>query len=136
DDEHRRTVADQTLAAAAAHDRSSLTRIPARGTNPAFDSQLQDAQWREPLYLMMAALVWRQRVLAGGARADDALLWGFSLSRADLAFELAKKERRRLDLFVPRPEETLKRLFRHLAACVTLCGGLSFDETRDTAAAE
>ncbi len=53
-----------------------------------------------------------------------------SLGRTDLALEIARKERRRLDLFVPGSAEGQKRLLRHVIACITLSGGLSAEKAR------
>ena len=77
--------------------------------------RLADERWRDPLYLMMAALVARQSGL------PDAL----SLSRTDLAERLAGREAKRLSQF---SEPALRQLLLRLAAMVTACRSLTFVE--------
>lgn len=130
--ELRRAVLADTLQLAAQHDGRPSPSLPAAGTNAAFDGRLQEAQWSDPLYLMMAALVGRERVagIANPSRGefDNQLLEALSLGRTDLAMEVAKHELRRLDLFLPDPSEAAKNLLRHLAACATLCGGFTAEQ--------
>ena len=77
--------------------------------------RLADERWRDPLYLMMAALVAKQSGL------PDAL----SLSRTDLAERLAEREAKRLSQFA---EPALRPLLLRLAALVTACRSLTFAE--------
>jgi tetratricopeptide (TPR) repeat protein len=147
--ELRRAVLTDTLMLAAQHDGRAAPAVPEPGASTAFDRGLLDPQWSDPLYLMMAALVGREAAAAsthGAAAASAAaagaglvapMLQALSLGRTDLAMELAKHERRRLDHFVPTSgPEPAKRLFRHLAACATLCGGLTADGARQAAEQE
>ena len=51
-----------------------------------------------------------------------------TLNRADLALEVAKHERRRLEQFAEGTGGAVSRLFCHMAVCVTLCGGLTAED--------
>ena len=126
--EQRRVVLASTLQLAHEHDGQAVPAMPPEGANPAFDAALREERWRDPLYLMMAALVGRRRSIEQGG-ATGALLGALSLSRVDLAMEVAKHERRRLDSFVPGTHAAVeKRLLGHLAACATLCGGFTAEQ--------
>jgi hypothetical protein len=56
------------------------------------------------------------------------------LSRPDLAKELAKRKKARVENSVA--DRNAKDLLVHLYACVTLCGGLSCDEATTVAERE
>ena len=77
---------------------------------------------------MMATLVARRRYLHVGAKGSE-LLDAMTLNRVDLALEVAKHERRRLEQFAEGTGGAASRLFCHMAACVTLCGGVTAEES-------
>ena len=62
-----------------------------------------------------------------GAKGGE-LLDAMTLNRVDLALEVAKHERRRLEQFAEGTGGAANRLFCHMAVCVTLCGGLTAEE--------
>ena len=85
-----------------------------------FDAQLARAEWSSvPLFLMMAAMTMHQR---GG---EAALV--LSLGRTDLAREVAETEHRRIVQPCGR-DAGLENFLSHMAAFVTLCGGLEGNE--------
>ncbi|MEO5329617.1 MAG: tetratricopeptide repeat protein, partial [Magnetococcus sp. THC-1_WYH] len=87
--------------------------------NALLQQRLEHTDWAgDPLYLAMAAQV------AVEQNAEDAL----SLSRAELAFRIAERERKHLLSHVPNNNRDQTRLLPHLAAMLTLCQGL--DRTR------
>ena len=112
---------------ASEHDGQPSPALPSEGQNSRFDGQILDPQWSDPLYLMMAALVARRRHLHAGAKGGE-LLDAMTLNRVDLALEVAKHERRRLEQFAEGTGGAANRLFCHMAVCVTLCGGLTAEE--------
>ncbi len=114
--DQRRSVLKSGMAAAAALKPGGpvgVPDLPAPGTDPLFDHRLADPQWNAPLLLLMAAVI----------AASSGLPQALSFSRPDLAKELAKRERTRLENSVENP--TAKTLLVHLCACITLCGGLT-----------
>ena len=125
----RREVIHSTLAMASEHDGQPSPALPSEGQNSRFDRQILDPQWSDPLYLMMAALVARRRYLHAGAKGSE-LLDAMTLNRVDLALEVAKHERRRLEQFAEGTGGTASRLVCHMAVCVTLCGGLTAEGAR------
>ncbi|MBB5057428.1 tetratricopeptide (TPR) repeat protein [Granulicella aggregans] len=106
-----------------------VPKLPQTGTDSWFDKRLADPQWADPLLLLMAAIV----------AFDTGLPSALSLSRPDLAKELAKKEERRLrhsfDDRNPQSKQDADFLV-HLYACVTLCGGLDHHRLLDLAEQE
>ncbi len=102
-------------------------RVPAEGDDERFDALLRDARCGEPLFLMMAVLA---SPADGGAVVLDA-------SRAELASELAKRERERIARFAPGGiEDARGRMLVHLAAFSTLVRGLGGDAALSAVAAE
>ena len=102
-------------------------RVPAEGDDERFDALLRDARCGEPLFLMMAVLA---SPTDGGAVVLDA-------SRAELASELAKRERERIARFAPGGiEDARGRMLVHLAAFSTLVRGLGGDAALSAVAAE
>ena len=102
--------------------------VPEAGADVVFDDLIAQPEWRDPLTLMMAALVAHQR---------QHLLAGRKLKRADLAFELADTERARVIKFAGRqlpPGE--ERLLCHVAVLMVLAGGLGCDEVQRLADTE
>lgn len=136
--EDRRGILQATLHVLQEWDGKPVPRIPAAGADPGFDAQLAQPQWREPLYLMMAALVGRtdaQGRLATNAEAQ--LLAKLTLERTDLAEEVAGRELSRLDHFVVEPPGRARiRLLHHMTACATLCGGMSGADLKAACAQE
>ncbi|HQK00655.1 MAG TPA: tetratricopeptide repeat protein [Verrucomicrobiota bacterium] len=102
--------------------------VPEAGADVVFDGLIAQPEWRDPLTLMMAALVAHQR---------QDLLAGRNLKRADLAFELADAEGARLVKFagrrLPPGEECL---LRHVAGLTVLAGGLGREEVQGLADTE
>jgi tetratricopeptide (TPR) repeat protein len=98
-----------------------------------FDRLLADRKWAgDPLYLMMAGLV------AGRVGVREAL----SLSRADLALEVAERELKRIgDIGAAHGVDAAFQnhrgaFVRHLAAMATLTQGLTREEARALAEGE
>ncbi len=94
-------------------------RVPEEGQDPAWDRALDPAQtaWAgDPLFLMMAALLAKEKDIAQV----------FALSRQDLAFELAARERSRIARIAEERtgSHAQARLLCHLAAAVTLLDGV------------
>ena len=113
---------------------SAVPRLPTAGQDPGFDRRLAGEQWREPLYLMMAAAVAVDR-----ARKDPraAVPEALALSRTDLAQEIAKHEIDRVDRqansFMYARENKPPLLL--LAGSATLARGLDRDAALDVAEA-
>jgi hypothetical protein len=124
--EQRRDVLRGTLRAAAQFHPPSQCKVPAAGTDAHLDEQLAKAEWQDPLVLMMAALT---AIETGWRHA-------FSLSRTDLAKQIAAREAQRIGRFGSEREG---KLLLHMAAVVTLHGGLSgsllLDASREECAA-
>jgi tetratricopeptide (TPR) repeat protein len=106
---------------------------PALGADAEFDRLLADRKWAgDPLYLGMAGLV------AGRAGVREAL----SLSRADLALEVAERELKRIgDIGAAHGVDAAFQnhrgaFVRHLAAMATLTQGLTREEARGLAEGE
>jgi len=106
---------------------------PALGADAEFDRRLADRKWAgDPLYLMMAELV------AGRVGVREAL----SLSRADLALEVAERELKRIGEIgaahgVDAAFQNHRGAFvRHLAVMTTLSQGLTLAEARALAEGE
>ena len=110
DQELRRQILEATL-----RKIGVSAQLPS-GPDPFFNRRLAQDLWRDPLYLMMAALV---------AGRPGAMPHALSLTRADLAFRLADRELDRIARFVPAgaaPEAA--QLLTRLAALVTACRSL------------
>ena len=114
----RRALLCQTVARAAAIMRKPEPAVPAAGEDPAFDAHLAAAaRDTEPLFLMMAGVV----------GVSTGLPHALSLGRTDLAELLAGSEAARLErLSVAWGIDTdhSAPILLHLAACVTLQGGV------------
>ena len=104
----KRNILQGTLNAHAAFRKTTPLVLPEQGANPEFDAKLADPAWNAPLTLMMAALVatWH-----GVAHV-------LTLSRTELAFEVAEHEVGRLRRF------SKDKFFLLMTAAVTLCKGL------------
>jgi hypothetical protein len=125
--DQRRSVLSAGLEAAAKLKPNapiSAVTVPVAGTDPWFDQRLADDQWRDPLLLLMAAVI----------AASSGMHAALKLSRPDLAKQLAKREKARVENSVA--DRNAKDLLVHLYACVTLCGGLSCDEATTVAERE
>ena len=90
--------------------------LPAAGKNPRFDKQLENAEWENPLYLMMAALL--------SLRSDFVEV--LELPRTELALRLVDHEIKRMEEGVSSSTE--KRLLVHLAAFASLGNGLAHEQ--------
>ncbi|MGE3312063.1 MAG: tetratricopeptide repeat protein, partial [Limisphaerales bacterium] len=130
--EMRRSLLEDVLQMASKSDGRPSPMPPKPGADPSFDAALKHDRWSDPLYLMMAGLAARENALFGTGSPGTALRSSLHLGRVDLAKEIARREIRRLDRFVP-PEkgESGVRMFRHLAALATAVGGLTLKEARD-----
>jgi hypothetical protein len=113
--EKRRAVLGEMLIEAAKLAKCPPTQLPASGQNARFDQQLQNNEWADPLYLMMAALL--------SLRSD--LVEVLQLPRTELAMRLVDHEIKRLIEGVPRDAE---RLPVHLTAFAALGGGLTHEK--------
>lgn len=90
-------------------------KAPTPGEDTYFDQQLDNLPWGgEPLFLMMAGLL-------GAKHGVSQVL---ALSRTDLAFDLANRELERIGRAGGNNPSRVA-LLRHMAAYITLCGGLS-----------
>jgi tetratricopeptide (TPR) repeat protein len=119
----RRALLRATVDSGAAWRGVKAPVVPAAGADEWFDRRIDEARWGDPLTLMMA----------GVTALDTGLPAAMALGRADLAFRLAERERERVERFgggAPR------RLMEHMAAYVTVSGGLSREELRRAAKAE
>ena len=111
----RRAVLQAAMDRAAAYCKRAPPRLPAPGANARLDKQLEDPAWRDPLYLMMAALV----------SVHCGILEALFLSRTDLATRLARREKERFDSYAPAScGPPCRGLLSQLAASATMCGGL------------
>ena len=96
-----------------------------------FADKLEIKDWaNEPLYLMMAALCCFNRTHqssgdAGGS-FGDVLDWG----RSELVFEMVKREETRFKR-IAKERDLDVSLFNHLAACLTLMGGMDYGAFQD-----
>src|SRR5581483_9013630 len=82
----RRAVLGQMLIESAELAGCSPTNLPAPGKNARFDQQLQNDEWADPLYLMMAALL----------SLHSELVEVLELPRTELALRLVDHEIKRL----------------------------------------
>ncbi len=119
----RRAVLTQILDRAAALARRPTPLMPGPGQNPIVDRQLENPQWEDPLYLMMAALL----------SLHSNLVEVLQLPRTTLALRLVEHENKRLTEGVP---PGVARLPVHLAALAALCGGLRHEQALEIAAEE
>ncbi len=90
--------------------------VPGRGESATFDQAIEEQQWEDPLYLIMAAAV---AIGADGHKPPTTVL---ALSRTDLATELAAREHKRLRKGIDGKAK--QQVASCLAACVTLARGL------------
>ena len=93
--------------------------IPVAGEDIDFDAQLGDEKSGQPLYLMMAALV----------ATESGIVRALSLTRTELATEMARRELQRLSHYANN--EGQRRIVMHIAAYSTLCRGISAKEAPD-----
>ena len=121
----RREILSSTLTKAAAIRSAPVPPLPAPSADPVFDQRLADPQWADPLMLMMAALT----------ALETGVPTALSLSRPEVARRLAKREAARIRHFAPHNDDAAHFLV-HLAACVTLCGGLNQSQALALAAEE
>ncbi|MEN6536591.1 MAG: tetratricopeptide repeat protein [Bryobacteraceae bacterium] len=119
----RRNVLKATLREATKLRDVHVSDLPAEGADPAFDQQLTDPQWGDPLTLMMAGLT----------ALETGLPSALAMNRADLALHLATRECERVARFAPNAP---RGLMEHMAAYVTLSGGLPRGLLRVAAKAE
>jgi tetratricopeptide (TPR) repeat protein len=110
----RRELLASTISICAKSTGRPAPRIPGEGEDPAFDQRLAEAQWGDPLYLMMAGLL---------ASYGENLPCVLELSRSALADEVVKRELDRLDALVATDGE--RKLLRRVAGWVALAGGMS-----------
>lgn len=104
----------------------SSERVPAEGTDPEFDHRLAELTWGgDPLYLMMAAS------RAAQAGLGDLL----ALNRVELVKAVAQEERVRLAKHA-QASNLAEEVLCHMAAFVTLCGGLNWEALADAVPAE
>ena len=117
----RRQVLDAMLARL-----GSSKRVPPAGADPGFDEQLARLAWGgDPLYLMIAA----------SRAAETGLGSLLALNRVELVKAVAGGERARLARQAQACGLTPEVLC-HMAALVTLCGGLSWEALADAVPAE
>src|SRR5271166_841076 len=111
---------------------SGALEAPANGADPEFDRLLADRKWAgDPLYLMMAGLT----------AAKSGVRGALSLSRADLALSVARKELDRIGRIGAARGVDEKHRFpgafvRHMAVMATLTQGMTVADARELAARE
>jgi len=116
----RRAVIREVFDIAPSRSQKTPPRIPDPGENLAFDHQISRDVFRDPLTLMMAALV------ALDAN-HNGLMSALSLSRTDLAERLALREFDRIRRFAPSEGDESHAL-AHVAACAVMVGGFEHRE--------
>jgi len=119
----RRRVLRAAVEAGATYRGVKAPVVPAPGADEWFDRRIAEPRWGDPLTLTMAGLT----------ALDTGLVEAMGLGRADLALGLADRERGRVERFGPGAPP---RLMEHMAAYVTVSGGLSREELRQAARAE
>ncbi|MGH9648048.1 MAG: tetratricopeptide repeat protein [Bryobacteraceae bacterium] len=119
----RRQVLQAVIEAAARFRHTNAPKVPAPGADAQFDHRIDEPLWGDPLTLMMAGLT----------AMETGLAEAMALGRTDLAFRLAKRELGRVERFA---HGASTRLMEHMAAYVTLCGGLSRQELREACKTE
>jgi tetratricopeptide (TPR) repeat protein len=119
----RRQLLRATVEAGAARRGVGAPGVPAVGADVLFDRRIEEPRWGDPLTLMMAGLT----------ALDTGLVAAMALGRWDLAFRLADRERDRVERF---GHGAPPHLMEHMAAYVTLSGGLSREDLRRAAQAE
>jgi hypothetical protein len=121
----RRTVLAEGLKAAQRFTPDALPlKLPSPGEDLNFDREIAHPQWADPLLLLMAAVI----------GAASGLPHALSLSRVDLALNLADREAARLRASTESSAEG--DLLVHLYACVILCGGMSREAVGELAQQE
>ncbi|WP_186443132.1 hypothetical protein, partial [Desulfobotulus alkaliphilus] len=121
--EHRRELLAAMLERLSRLHGQNPLPIPLPGENPLFDQELAKPTWKDPLYLMMAALL----------SLRSGIVEVLELPRTELAFKLADREIHRLSKIGPNDE---KDILLHLAALVTMNGGLNQSLTLELAKQE
>ena len=111
-EDRRRVVAAALEQARALHDEAADGTIPAAGADPAFDTRLAEERFANPLSLVMAGVIARER------SARDAL----ALRRLDAARHLARRELGRFRALAGNEKQA--RAISHLVAFNGLAGGL------------
>ena len=119
----RRRVLRAALQAGAAQRRIAAPAVPPAGSDAWFDRSIEKPLWGDPLTLMMAGLT----------ALDTGLVEALALGRQDLAFRLADRELERVRRF---GDGAPRGLMEHMAAYVTVSGGLSREELRGAAKTE
>ena len=119
----RRSVLRATVEAGAEHRRMPAPPVPPAGKDALFDRRIEEPRWGDPLTLMMAALT----------ALDTGRVAALALDRRDMAFRLAERERARVERF---GQGAPPGLMAHMAAYVTVSGGLSRDNLRQAAKVE
>jgi hypothetical protein len=119
----RRSVLRATVKAGAALRGVTAPAVPAKGADALFDWTLEESRWGDPLTLMMAGL----------NALDTGLVPAMALGRPDLALWLADRERDRIERF---DRGAPPGLMAHMAACVTVSGGLAREELQGAARVE
>jgi tetratricopeptide (TPR) repeat protein len=114
-----------TLERGASLRAAPVSPLPTLSEDRAFDRRLLDTQFSDPLMLMMAALT----------ALDTGVPSALALSRREVALRLAAREAARLRRFAANDEHAADFLI-HLAACVTVCGGLTHEQALSLAAQE
>ena len=122
-EDRRDVVAAALKAVQEIHPEGSTVAIPAAGADSDFDAQLGQSRFANPLSLVMAGLIARER----GPRAAVAL------RRLDAARHLARRE---LDRFALLAGEDQAPAIRHLVAFNGLLGGAPLASLNERLAAE
>jgi hypothetical protein len=124
----RRRVFHETLNAAQEKLNLRHASLPAarRAVEAELEKTLADSKWSQPLVLMMAALYASETGIADSLR----------LNREELALRLAGREQQRIKRFAPPGSARAGDLLAHLAACATVCGGLTREEAVTVAGRE
>jgi tetratricopeptide (TPR) repeat protein len=120
---YRRSVLRATVEAGAALRKVKAPAVPAQGADAFFDRTLEEPRWGDPLTVMMAGL----------NALDTGLVPAMALGRLDLALRLADRERERVERFGGGAPPGL---MEHMAAYVTVSGGLAREELHEAAKVE
>jgi hypothetical protein len=119
----RRSVLQATVDAGAALRKITPPPVPAAGVDAWFERKIAEPEWGDPPTLMMAGLT----------ALDTGLVDALALARADLALRLAGRECDRVERF---GKGAPVGLMEHMAAYVTVSGGLSREELRQASKTE
>ena len=118
----RRQILQTMLTRIGLEKGKALPELPPPGQDERFDRAIQAPQWKDPLYLMMAALV------AG----DSEVVTALTMSRTDLDRDLAQREIERLKRGATEGPDRILRVY--LSACATFARGLDAPRARGVAA--